>query len=883
MTATLQLPSLFERARFVFVRPDGYLHVAAFDELAVGLTSALLALGIQVDEGINELRKDGINLILGAHLLDPQSVLPQSSIILNFEQLGADSPALYPPYFEQLGRHAVLDYSVRNAELIRSSTGNRHVQILGVGYRPELSRIAVAPEQDVDVLFYGSLDSRRQHVIDELVAAGLKVKTLFGVYAEERDRWIARSKLVLNLHFCEAKIHEVVRSSYLLSNRKAVVCEYDDATEMDQDLRDAMACASYSELVETCVRLARDDQRRHALEQRGFEIFSRRDQAQMLVEALSKLTLPLPRRINLGSGKDWRADALNIDIDVRANPDVVCDLTEPDALARVYLSPRFGLLRLQPGSFDAIESKDVLEHVSDLVGLMTRCLHLLKVGGEMHNSVPYDLSYGAWQDPTHVRAFNERSWLYYTDWHWYIGWREARFDLLRNEMNLSPVGQQLRASGVLDEVIFRTPRAVDSMQVVFKKRLLDSEEKLHAERWYSRSEGHLFKAEEHSSKASEAKREGRPRICLSMIVKNEAHVIERCLRSVLPYIDSWAISDTGSTDGTQDLIRSLLADLPGELIERPWVDFAHNRNEALQLAHKYGEYALAIDADDAFEADPGFQWGELGAPGYMFEIVFGENQSFWRVALMRLGLDWAWEGVIHEIPISSRIEEVMKTKLRGPRIRIIGGGARSQQSLEQKYEKDIEVLQRALRDLPDNPRYTFYLAQGLNERGRLQEAMDVYRRRVQIGGWFEEVYYSKFQIACLKERMGASYAEVVAAYLDVYDYRPQRAEALCELARYLRMNGRHAAAYAFARIACSIPQPDDLVIVDTGVYRWRARDELAIASFSLGDYSACVWLYEEILAASGVPVEERERMRTNLETARMQMGGNSELLEASVA
>ena len=50
------------------------------------------------------------------------------------------------------------------------------------------------------------------------------------------------------------------------------------------------------------------------------------------------------------------------------------------------------------------------------------------------------------------------------------------------------------------------------------------------------------------------------RICLNMIVKDESQVIERCLRSVKPFIHAWAISDTGSTDGTQDIIRRVMAD-----------------------------------------------------------------------------------------------------------------------------------------------------------------------------------------------------------------------------------------------------------------------------------------------------------------------------------
>src|SRR5512146_2184990 len=116
------------------------------------------------------------------------------------------------------------------------------------------------------------------------------------------------------------------------------------------------------------------------------------------------------------------------------------------------------------------------------------------------------------------------------------------------------------------------------------------------------------------------------RICLSMIVKNEAAVIERCLRSVKPHVHAWAIADTGSNDGTQDIIRRFMADVPGELIERPWMDFATNRNEALELAGKFGDYALIIDADEVLETDPGFSWGTLGEPGYLVEFVYGPTR-----------------------------------------------------------------------------------------------------------------------------------------------------------------------------------------------------------------------------------------------------------------
>jgi hypothetical protein len=147
------------------------------------------------------------------------------------------------------------------------------------------------------------------------------------------------------------------------------------------------------------------------------------------------------------------------------------------------LSRRFGLVRLEKDAFDEITTTDVLEHIPDLVTMMTRCLHLLRVGGTMKIGVPYDLSWGAWQDPTHVRAFNERSWLYYTDWHWYLGWTQTRFDATELKMNLSPVGENLRRSGKAADEIFRTPRAVDSMNVVLTKRELTQAERDNALAW----------------------------------------------------------------------------------------------------------------------------------------------------------------------------------------------------------------------------------------------------------------------------------------------------------------------------------------------------------------------------------------------------------------
>src|ERR1700690_1191435 len=87
------------------------------------------------------------------------------------------------------------------------------------------------------------------------------------------------------------------------------------------------------------------------------------------------------------------------------------------------------------------------------------------------------------------------------------------------------------------------------------------------------------------------------KIGLAMIVRDaEAHV-ERCIRSALPLISRWTVIDTGSVDGTREIVKTTLAHLPGQLLESPWVGHAHNRTELLTIARHGCDYALMLDAD----------------------------------------------------------------------------------------------------------------------------------------------------------------------------------------------------------------------------------------------------------------------------------------------
>ena len=469
--------------RIVLVQPEGYAHAGALSELVETLLYGLNALGIPVDFALNEYAPGTTNLVVGTHLLDAAGLaaLPADAILYNSEQIDEASGWMQPAYLAALQKHAVWDYGAENVRRLHA-LGAARVRHVPLGYVPQLTRIPVLPpeEQDIDVLFYGAINERRKAVLEGLIARGLRIEFLAGVYREARDRYIARAKVVLNLHYYPASVFETVRVSYLLANEKAVVAECGPNTTLPPELTDALCAVPYDGLVDACCQLVADAGARANLARRGFECFSRLDEATHLAAALDLPVPPappaLPAFLNLGSGKDWRANCLNVDIDATFRPDAVLDIARPDALGGRLESARCGAFSLHDNQFEAIFANDVLEHIPDLKTAMANILRLLKPGGSFHVQVPYELSLGAWQDPTHVRAFNENSWLYYTDWYWYLGWLEARFDRLGTEFELSPLGHELHAAGKALPEILRTPRAVDAMRVILRKRYLQESE-----------------------------------------------------------------------------------------------------------------------------------------------------------------------------------------------------------------------------------------------------------------------------------------------------------------------------------------------------------------------------------------------------------------------
>jgi glycosyltransferase involved in cell wall biosynthesis len=357
-------------------------------------------------------------------------------------------------------------------------------------------------------------------------------------------------------------------------------------------------------------------------------------------------------------------------------------------------------------------------------------------------------------------------------------------------------------------------------------------------------------------------------VCLNMIVKNEAHVIRRCLESVAPFIDNWVIvDDTESTDGTDTIIREFMlrAGKPGELHKRAWQDFGANRTEAFELARDKADYVLMLDADEVFIAPEAFRWPKLERDGYQLRMRSGASDvHFWLTKLVRAALPWQYRGAYHEAIYCDVPHN--ESRLQGPLIHGLFDSAQNQVSQVEKYTRHAVGITKALEKDPNNARYVFYLGQSWRDAKQYEKSIEAYRRRARMGGWEEEVWYSEFQVARNLEWLGRR-AEAIEAYLKAYQRRPTRAEPLCELARMHRESGELWPAYLFASTAARIDPPNDTLFVDEGVYRWRSLDELSVAAYWVGKYAESAEASRSLLDQGVVPADHQARVKQNLRFA----------------
>jgi hypothetical protein len=246
----------------------------------------------------------------------------------------------------------------------------------------------------------------------------------------------------------------------------------------------------------------------------------------------------------------------------------------------------------------------------------------------------------------------------------------------------------------------------------------------------------------------------RPLLSLVMIVKNEARTIREVLKAAKPHIDRWTILDTGSTDGTQDIINDALKESPGILFEEPFVDFATSRNRVMELdsitfhmdpgADAAAHFQLMLSGDEYLRdgaklRDHLKQHVDSGIDCHFVRILIDETTLF-SPRVLRTGSHWRYEGEIHEFPANRVDSSAPFATALGTIIEHIV--LDPEKRLANIWDNHVPLLEAKLEENPDDERALIFLASsyeslfnGFTGGERItyaMKAMSLYLRRLAI-------------------------------------------------------------------------------------------------------------------------------------------------------
>jgi Bacterial protein of unknown function (HtrL_YibB) len=321
------------------------------------------------------------------------------------------------------------------------------------------------------------------------------------------------------------------------------------------------------------------------------------------------------------------------------------------------------------------------------------------------------------------------------------------------------------------------------------------------------------------------------RVMVVLMIKNESAIIKRCIEKALQIADAIYIADTGSTDGTVQLLCDLLPTLniPAKMDGHEWKNFGQNRTLSFQGAVAFCDelnwekeltYGLLLDADMNFALTNKFSKLDLVKNGYAI-IQKNSHLEYYNTRFVKLGYPWKCVGVTHEYWDGADCGKMDTVYIDD----IGDGGAKAD-----KFERDARLLTEGLANEPTNVRYMFYLAQTLKDLKKIPESIAMYKRRVDAGGWFEEVWFSMYQISRLSYELN-NLTEMEYWGLRAYDYHKERSENIYFLTRIFREKGQNFKAWHYMKMGMAIPKTKDQLFIETDVYDYLFKYEKTILNY----------------------------------------------------
>jgi glycosyltransferase involved in cell wall biosynthesis len=378
-----------------------------------------------------------------------------------------------------------------------------------------------------------------------------------------------------------------------------------------------------------------------------------------------------------------------------------------------------------------------------------------------------------------------------------------------------------------------------------------------------------------------------PTICLSIIVKNESKVIERMLNSVWPILDYYCVVDTGSTDGTQDIVRKFFEGkgIRGKVIDHKWKNFEDARNTSIEESKKLllendekNSFLFWIDADEQLIIDARFnkdmfKKSLLGFNGANVKVSYG-SQNYFRMQFFSSDHPWRWYGPVHEVLVS---DQPHKTGIAEGLTTLVtpDGNSWVAETIQQKYEGHAKILEDYVANDPNkDPRWVFYLAQSYRDAGTPEnqtKSIEWYEKRAtMMNGFWEEIYYSMLMAASLKGSLQYSIPEILDSYLKCGKANPHRAEHIIPVILHYHHMKEYDISYIFSshamKFAGKSPFPNSSLFIDPSIYDWKIYDLHSLNCYYSGRRSEASETFKKLLKAIDkglVPQEEIPRLQEN--------------------
>ena len=373
-------------------------------------------------------------------------------------------------------------------------------------------------------------------------------------------------------------------------------------------------------------------------------------------------------------------------------------------------------------------------------------------------------------------------------------------------------------------------------------------------------------------------------VSLSIIVKNEAKVIERMLNSVYPILDYYVVIDTGSTDGTQDIIRKFFEEknIPGEVIDHPWKNFEDARNTALKAVEGKADFGFWIDADEQLIIDPRFNLQMFKAnltqfTGANIKVSYG-GQNYFRMQFFSTTSPWRWYGPVHEVLVNDDPNGFHVGEAEGLTTLVTpDGNSWTSETQQQKYEGHAKILLDYVENDPKkDPRWVFYLAQSYRDAGTPEnqlKALEWYEKRANMinDGFWEEVYFSLLMVASLKGALNYPVPEILEDYRKCGKANVHRTEHLIPIILHYHSIKEFDTAYIYSshamKYAGKNPMPTSALFIDGAIYDWKIYDLHSISCWWSGRRQESEETFKKLwkLVEKGgiVPEWEIERLTNN--------------------